>query len=900
MAAGTESRRTRTLLAAIFTVSGACALAYQVLWIRSLSHVFGVTTAAMSVVLSTFMAGLALGSFLVGRRADAVRRPLRTYAYIELALGAAALAVPWGIDAARAFHVGFLPHDLGPMARLAAQAAEVSVVLLVPTTLMGATLPLLSAWISRDADRRGRDLGLLYALNAGGAALGCTLTGMYAIEALGLSATNRVAAFGNLVVAVGALLLDRADSPSPAPAEETVIRPPRWWSQQTVLVVAGACGALSLAWEVVWVRLLSQLVLTTTYAFTCVLAVVIAGLAAGSLAVARRADRAADPGLLFGRIELVQAIACFGAFPLLAFAAADPRRLEYLTTELSALPVLVLALAGVPAFCMGATYPVLARLVADGRTDVGRSVARMYSTNTIGGIVGAAVGGFLLIPYAGVLGAVLLLALCNAALGLWALRPRSEAPLLRRPVDLVAIVLTLLAVDTSRGAHLEHLFQARLPPDGRIVDMRETSVSTAMVSVQGVAGVRRVWINSCWVAGTGGSHRMLGHYSMLFARAPERVLGIAFGTGQSFGTTLLYEPDSIDVVDIDPGVVELGGTYFADVNSNLLNRPNVELHLADGREFLTRTKERFDVILMEPLQPWSVGTVNLYTVEFYREALRALDDGGVMAQWLPIFDITPEATRAALAAVAEVFPEVYVFFDHRELWIVGALEPPDLAVMERRAAEAGIAEGLRSVGYVGVESVLSSLVLDAAGVRELAGTTSPLSDDRPFIEFESPRVMLEPLLATNLEEIVAHVGFPEGWRGRVDSAVGEGEAARALLSAELRLARGDIEGTRDRMAAAFRAMPSVFLIRHQYRLATLRWGRTLAAEKRELESMEAYRRHLEDDPDAGAVWWKLGIMLAAANRPDEATAAWDQAERDPAMVQRVEEARATLRRVLAR
>ncbi len=894
------------LLGAVFAASGAAGLVYQVLWVRELSLVFGVTTFAMAVVVSSFMGGLALGSGLAGRYLSTARRPLVVYAVLELLVAGAALLVPAGVDLAGAVFRRVAPGELPVLGAGLVQFGLVAVVLLIPTTAMGATLPVLSGWVVRSAATRGASLGRLYALNTAGACAGTLFAGLYAVEHLGIHATNLGAAGVSAAAGAAAFALSGwsassprrpvVDAPAP-PASET-----GGWSPATAVRVAAVVGLLSLALEVAWTRLLGQLLLTTTYVYSVLLAVVIGGLALGSAALASVAGRTRRPEVWFGFVELAQGMAVLLSLPLLLGVTSGPAEtMDVLVSEpnarLGVIFTLALLCAGPAAVCMGATFPLLAMVVTRGRPGVAREVGRMYSANTVGGIVGAAVAGFVLLPAGGVLATVVLLAVGNLGLGIWAAWPRAMAPVAHRWGFAVVVVGALATAAVAAQVRLESVFQSRLPEGSRILALEEGVVSTVMVADHASPPVRRIWINSSWVAGTGGSHKMLGHLPMLLGRDPRRVLGVAFGTGQSFGTTLLDGAESLDCVDLNPDVVRLGGTYFADVNHHLLDHPQVHVHIQDGRDFVARTRSAYDVILMEPLQPWSAGAVNLYTREYYASLRGVLAPGGLVAQWMPIDDVTPAMTRSVVGTFAGAFPQTYVFLDNYDLWLVGSPDaiPLDVGTLTARMAQAGVKADLDGIAYPDPSSVLATCVMGPEAIAAYVGDAPPLTDDRPFMEFEAPRTMGGAWFRANVAAMAEHLAFPAAWAsGTLPAGLADGTLARALLEGTAAHEAGDLVAARDWLRDAWRSVPAVGRVRTRYREATVDLATALSGAGRLEEAEETYRAHLVDDPTFAAGWLNFGVVLAQRGDGAAARAAWDQAALDPALSGRVEAARTLL------
>jgi len=884
-ARGTE----RLALWAALFLSGAAALVYQVLWIRQLGVVVGATSYALAAVLATFMGGLALGSALAGRFADRTRSPLRAYAMLEVGVAAWALLVPPLLHVAgrahRAIGIG------APAAVEIGAAVGLSALALLPaTTMMGATLPLMSRHVARDPERRGRDLGLLYAINTLGAFVGVVVTGFWSIEALGLSATNRVAVLAS--VSAGAIGLALARNGAPMAAAEVTSGGAA--DHRAILAFAAAARFAGLAHEVVWNRLLSLVLLTTTHAYSTLLATVIVGIGLGSVLGARLADRVEAPERMFGALQLGVGVSALAILPLLGWvarSAPDVLQTHTLTYARSQERMVLLCGASIllPSVLMGATYPPLARAVTRAG-DVGRGVGRLYAANTLGAVAGALVAGFALVPAAGVMGALGAVAGLNLIVGviaIWPSDPRAQPA--RLAVGAVGFGAAALLAGALSSADLRSIYAARLPPGSRILTVREGPTSTVMVADHSEPRVRRLWIESAWVAGTGGTHRMLGHLPALHAAERDRAAGIAFGTGQSFAAARLHGLSRLDCVDLDPGVVAAGARWFAEANDHLLERPETRVHIADGRSFLARVDTPYDVIVMEPLQPWSAGTVDLYTREFYEDARRALAPGGAIAQWLPLHDVPPWVARAVVATFASVFGRVHAYLDNYDLCLIGGGPPPRWSTFEARVAEAPVHADLDPLDYGDPASVLSALVLGPDDVARYAAGAPLLEDDRPFLEFVAPRVMSENHFGANLAALRAHAASPLS--AFVDAAAApeglrSGAVARVTLAGTAALDRDDLAASYAAYREAWRAAPEIPRTRALTRGAAVRLAEALNAAGAPARALAIYDAHLAEDPGFGGAWLNVGRLRVRAGDRAGAREAFTRATRDPETAER--------------
>ncbi len=870
-AAPSDAAARRTLFL-LFLLSGGCGLVYQVLWVRRLTLIFGATTYAMATVLAVFMGGLALGSALARTRADRVPSPLKAYARLEVGVAVSALAVLPALTAAERLVQAALSPEASPGTSLAVQFVVCFAILVVPTTCMGATLPILSRWVSGAFATRGRDLGRLYAVNTLGACLGTLFAGFLAVEFLGIRITNAGAAATNILVAWMAWrLAGRSAVAAPGEDDGPAVEPAGGPPIAVLLALGFGSGLFALGHEVAWTRLLGLVLLNTTYAFTAILATVIFGIGAGSLIGAWAADRTDRPDRVFGLTQIAVGLGAVGMARLLDVIVAqqtwllDAHALPFARAQLVSLGVCVLLLLP-SSLAMGAGYPLLAKAVTRGAS-VGRRVADLYSVNTVGGILGSVASGFVLLPTLGVFGGLTVLAGGNIALGIAAGWPGRGRALGGWAAG--SVVAVGLFAAGSGGLDLETVYRARLPEGSTILAIEETATSTVMVADHSEPRVRRIWIQSCWVAGTGGTHKMLGHLSMLHGDGRDRAVGIAFGTGQSFGSALAHGLKRLDCVDLDRGMVELGGEWFKAWNHDLLAQPGTHVYVQDGRSFLGRSRGVYDAVLMEPLQPWYAGAVNLYTREFYEAAHAALKPRGTLTQWLPLDDVTPGMMRSVVGTFADVFPRTWLYLDNFDLWLVGSKDdaPVDLAGWDRAFAAPGVGDELESIDYGDVASILSTVVVGPEDMQAFVGDALRLTDDRPFMEFEAPRTMQGRHFPANVDALLSATRDPLGSfrdapAAPLPAVVRSGEVAAGLARANVAVDAGRSGGAVALLAPLVERAPGVARLLASYREATAHHATALVAGGRPDAAAVAYRAHLERDPAFAGGRLNLAIVLA--------------------------------------
>lgn len=749
----------RRLLLALFLLSGAAALVYEILWTRRLTLVFGSTTFAVSAVLTAFMTGLALGAYFLGRLADRVARPLRLYAALEAGIAAAALLLPYALDALSALYpslyaVGREHAWLLPGVRLGLSF----LLLLVPCTLMGGTLPVLVRFAARAPECFGRDFAWLYGMNTLGAVTGCLLAGFWLLGRMGLAATNLAAVSANLFLALAFFLLDIRAARAPlAPAPVAAEAPPRFTRQERIVIGVAVLSGLSLlGLEVLWTRVLVQALLSTTYSFTAMLATLLLSLALGSFLAGRwpirNGPQVAERLLArLARIELLFAAVLVAELPLLGSLVF--LRDYYLSwvgedRQLAAKFLTAVVVMVVPATLAGMLFPLSIQILSRRLARVGGGLGRIYLWNTLAAAAGALLAGLVLIPGLGVkasyLGVAGVQAVVAVGLGFYATR---------RPAWLVALpVLLALGVGGVRALNRPDVFSGEelriLGLEMELLAYRETADATFAVYRHQRTDFRFLRINGFEAASDERVSQympMMAHLPLLLHPAPKRVLVIAFGSGSTAGAAAQHPIEQLDLVDISRTVYELA-PYFAAANHNVLADPRARPWVEDGRNFVGATRERYDVITSEPMPPKFATMVNFYTRDYYLAARARLTAHGVICQWVPFHLLTPEDARMIVRTFLEVFPHASLWMIRNTGLLIGTVEPVALDPRElaARMEEPRVRADLARLGFRTVDNLLASFALDAAALRAFSAGAPVMTDNNPYLEFSADQPVFLP------------------------------------------------------------------------------------------------------------------------------------------------------------
>jgi spermidine synthase len=795
--AATYSHSTLLLIGLCFIFSGATGLIYEVLWARMLGLVFGATTLAVSTVLAAFMGGLALGSALAGRLAPRIKKPLSTYGWMEIGVAIFALLVPFlfsWVDNLYAliwqkFHPGFFAFSVW-------RFALSCILLLVPTTLMGATLPVLSAALLNSFGYDANSVTRLYTCNLAGAILGTLAAGFVLLPTLGVRTTILVAATINIIIGVVAVAAQRksegtanshesTDEDSVPDAEPAIIDGRRFW-----LFAAFVSGFVTISTQVSWTRMLTMIIGSSTYAFSIVVALFLIGLALGAWIISR-SDQSAKLRETIMKVEIITAISLYislyvvNKIPALLVNFGQKLQLASWPALLALQIVSAAMLILIPALLMGMVMPLVLVWASTNRKKAVALVGRSYAINTIGAIAGAFITGFLLIPKTSTKFTLLFAAATCLIVAGAAYRPAAneQEPGLKKAIasGVVTAFIVVLFVfappmnlaDLSIGAYdslIRVLAQTRegikddssqqAGPDAhRLLMYQEGPTST--VTVRKDQDTISMAINGRTNASDSvydmPTQVMLAQVPMLVAPKINNGLIIGFATGVSVGAMLQSPIRSVTCVELEPATVT-GSRFFDHVNNQPLKDPRTNLIIDDARTYLRVTPNRYDVIVSEPSHPWVPGVANLFTQEFFEMGRQRLSDQGVFVQWLQIYQLSTDSLRSVLATYHKVFPHVLIFRvgglgKGKDLILVGSDSPLNLDHLSERFADPRIQKELARVELKTETDVRSWFVCDETKLGPAVAGAVINTDDNMHIETTVPREAFRPLMQSNAEWI---------------------------------------------------------------------------------------------------------------------------------------------------
>lgn len=759
------------LIHVCFFLSGMAALTYQISWMKALGLVFGRTTYAITAVLAAFMAGLALGSWLLGRYAERARNPLRLYGWMELGIGLSGLASLAGIWAIREFYpqVYTLLAD-SPLLVLTYRFLASFLVLLIPTTLMGGTYPLVVKFLTRRAQQLGRVASRLYWLNTAGAITGTCLAGFVLLWRVGLLRSVLCAAGANLLVAAMVLLspASRGSAVEAAgrtrPEEEVQPAPRGAW---LILLVSAVSGFVSMMFEISWTRILAIFLSSTTYAFTLMLATFLFGIALGSFLFERWHRRWTLSHRLLGQLLTLLALSGLGFLALGTEWAELTRWLARAAGESAAGLLVAQFLASflamiLPTTLFGLIFPLTVVLYCGEDERRGARSGLLYAVNTLGAIGGAVLTGLVLIQQVNTVTTSLLGSALIAAVASWVF-VKSEQKLGARRALLSSGVVALALVGVGTGMFANPILYGRsvigsinrpglwnpLTLDeivgmDKIVFAEEGVNATVVVARrEGYVSIRTDGKTEASSGGDVETQLLLAYLPLSFHPQPRRVLVVGFGSGASVhAATQFSTVERVDCIEIEPAVLR-AAPHLETLNHGVYQHPKVRLILDDARNYLRVSREKYDVIISEPSFLWSSGVSALFTQEFYKQVKEHLGPDGLFVQWVQAYQI-------GVRDVATVARTLGSTFDHVSMWRGSindflllsspTVRPLRLDRLETEFARAPslrqwLATGL-SVGEPG--GLLGYFLLDDSSLRTLARMGDLNTDDRTVLEYRTP------------------------------------------------------------------------------------------------------------------------------------------------------------------
>ncbi len=803
------------LIYLMFFLSGAAALIYQVVWVRSLTLIFGGSHLAVTVVLSIFMSGLAIGGYTIGRYVDGVKKPLRLYGLLELGIALFAVVFAGLTKIYPSVYIFLAQGKEDALLYLTFIRVVFSVVaLIIPTTLMGGTLPVLSQFVSGQPKDLRSYLSFLYGFNTLGAVVGATTAGFYFLRLYSVSTTLSIAILSNAFIGLAAVLLQ--DKAATVLASDGVIAesnglssnrpstdlplpesPKSLFPIKLVLWGIGVSGFCALGYEVLWSRILTLVVGASVYSFTTMLVAFLTGIALGSGAygLVPKIFGIKDKGIR-------RSISWFGIFQVIIGTTA-----LLVTLYIRDLPVNIMRLHHyfqgigislfgvrqwsnfalafsymvVPAFFMGLAFPLAGKVHAEYKKVVGGAVGEVLAYNTVGAILGAGMSGFIMIYLFDIERSLQMLVIINIGFGLLVFLSMRSIRILNWGVSaltLAALLFLGLNQNALRIWDMKYFaifrsnqLQAFDTPEKIRDAVQNTEVLyyaegvESIVSSIKVKGGEQSFLTNGRVEASSHLQALqcqfaLSHLPMLLHKNPKKVLVVGLGSGMTLGATSAHPTvEQITLVEIEPKVIGVART-FENYNHHVLDNPKLKVVFNDGRNFLMTTKNKYDVITADPIHPWFRGAGYLYTTEYFKLASEHLLPGGIVCQWLPIYELTPEDLKSVVITFMQNFKYTMLWLTHYDAELVGSNSPflIDEAELDRRIGEPSISSDLKRVMMGSATDFLSYLVMGTQGMRNFSRGGVINTDDNLYLEFSAPFSIAKPsVMEANVNAIIRDV-----------------------------------------------------------------------------------------------------------------------------------------------
>ena len=888
-------RNIKPILGLVIVFSSACGVLYEVIWARQLTLFFGSPVFAVSTVLSALVGGLGLGSFYFRRLADGEKRPLRPYAFLGAGLGIFALIFPTLLDILNAICV-LIYRGLGAEFYLLSWIRFILsfVVLLIPSTLMGVAVFLLS----RSAKERcaGFRADRVFTINMLGASLGCIAAGFCLIQLLGVQSSVYLGVAINLILAGVAFGLDRAWGETSADLQQDVndgsgISPTEemWRPLLWTFAVAGFCA---MAYAVLWTRILTSFLGNSGYAFSVTLTGLLICIAVGSFLFAAIARRIKPLVNLFGLVQIGIGLSVVALIPAFGNLYGISKGLQAAFGvgrfwEFVAGIILMI----IPAILIGASFPLGRQICA-----AAKSQSAVHPFSTIGALLGSLCAGFILIPLIGIRPSLLLTAGLNTVIGCVLILRNTEKSQLFSGTAIGGTILT-------GGVGLMVLLWGNSPPflkngtfwtqriNDTLVEHTET-VDANIATFMDDQGIRRVYVDNDEIVDASrwgsASHRIVAHLPLLLHPNPERGLILGFGMGIT-SHTMTQHGVRVDAVENPQGLIETARKYFTEVNHNVLDSSLFNHTVNDERNYLLMTPKRYNVISIGAFHPLvsSRGT-NLYTEDFYRWCKRILTEDGIICQWIPLDRLAETHLKMIMRTFIEVFPNATIWYKYTPDFAILIGTPEQLKINYKRLMERAqmprVHEALAADDLDGM-SLLDSFMMGGQAVRAYAGDGHIHTDNHPQLEFFQPRTLVNTIhkniagLAKYRERstpYLANYGRTMSdkieVRKRIDLYF---DATQKLIEGQIEYAKGEYEKAVGVLDQAIAINPDDYTIRSNLGAAVVLANKDYQKELEQTEkvlkqALQSNPRDVQKQVELGITYELQGELAKAANAFEEA------------------------------
>jgi len=917
-----------TIVYLFFFLSGMTGLIYEIVWVRLITLIMGGSTLSITTVLAAFMGGLGLGSYLAGRFIDRRTDALKIYGLMEGLIGIYCVLLPHILDAMKPLYQYFYQNWYSSFYTFSLFRFLVSaVILLIPTILMGATLPVLSKYFVRKYKKIGSTIGRVYAVNTFGAVLGAFATGFFLIPALGVKMTIYGAASVNIVIAVSVYVLyyrTREPVPSVHPEKkilkEVLSKEIIPFFAVLVLITIGISGFVSMVYQICWTRIFTMTIGSSTYAFSLIVTAFILGIGLGSIVFSQFIDRLKDQILNFSIIELVIGLSGLVLIPILGNLPLYTLRiyLDY-TSSFTHLQFIVFAIIFVimliPTIMMGASFPVAAKIYTKSVENIGRSVGVVYAFNTFGAILGSFSAGFILMPWIGLQNSLIAGVLMNLTLGCVLLFYSSLFKNKKRfiiPAFLMIFGIcscawlppwseNVLSSGPFINANSNRISAYYKKTD--IVEYIKTSneliyykegVNTTVSVGKAANGDLYLAVNGKTDASTSAdlsTQMLIAHIPLLMHPDADDVCLIGLGSGITLGSIECYPVKHIDCAEISPAVVE-GARLFKDFNNNAHEDPRVQFIIEDGRNHLTWTDRSYDIIISQPSNPWIAGIGNLFTREYFELCKSKLKDDGIICVWAQAYSMTPENFKMMVRTFQLVFPQMYLWETGFgvDYVMIGMKEdiPFDYLIMQNNFLQTKVKKNLEKIGLKSLPAVLSNFYLGYGEFNEYVGDGPIIADDNAILEFNAPRSLYENTSIDQIKSLEPYRKIPTDYLSNLSgnpAAVNLiKEDIDRLFKAKLLASKGKLYELKSEFDNAREEYKKVLQLNPDEREINLTVNNQLSREvglfmanKEYEKAIEKNKKWIYYNPNSYEPYKSLGMIYMIKEEPDKALAQFAKA-----------------------
>ena len=789
----------------LFFFSGLASLIYEVIWARKLGLVFGTTSYAISTILAVFMAGLALGSFLFGRVVDKLKEPknfLFLIGLLGIGEGTYAIFTPSIFKLIEKLQLILVGEFTSPLNLNLLRFSLSFLALILPTTLCGGTLPVLSKFLIRLKEEVGKKFALLYSINTFGGVAGVILAGFFLIIPFGFDVNGTIYTAGSIDILAGFCFLglslskifrlnSRSDSPNFADrqgdVQGRVVHKGENSSRLSslILIIFFFTGFLALALEVLWTRVLVMTVGSSTYAFSLILAGFLTGIALGAILVSKFVDRIKNLwlalALIIGLIgiSVIFLTPFFDDLPFIFLKIFGKFGESFWKFELALFSLIFLILL-LPTILMGITFPLGTKIYVRDLQKVGGEVGEIYSINTLGCIFGSLAAGFLFLPAFGLQKSILISALIYFLLATIIFLVATKKIFFKAVFILIMLALSIFSFSffqwnkyalTSGPAVYarQYLLKPEIvygEPEKEEIIFYKDGLSANVAVSQSPKGYLAMRVNGKVDASAGkiefkeigdlDTMLLTGYLPLLLhPKQPENALIVGLGSGITLGAMTQYPLDEIDLVEIEPAIIE-GAKHFKEFNHDALNDSRVKTIIEDGRNLLLISPKKYDIISSQPSNPWVKGNANLFTKEYYQLSRNRLKENGLMFQWVQLYSLDKEDLKSIIYTFSEIFPyfQVWSSPSYKDLFLVGSLTPLkiDQEKFKERFNVSEIKEDFKKAAISEPEEILSHFIFTQEQIKNFSQSKLH-TDNFPFLEFQAPLALYKDTVSENLEEL---------------------------------------------------------------------------------------------------------------------------------------------------